>query len=446
MREGFPGGEQFAPSSQRREGGPLEEELTGEGSRRDALSSFLREASDDPRTLQDGLDVEKLNAVLREANAGDVEHVAERGGLDQFTTTFHPDIKYATLAAVERAKDEELTPELREARGFMEFFRGYLAEVGKRHKVELRTPESSNVIIGIGRKQTDGEAPIVGGFHAGLNEQGYKFFDATLQENMRMDTDEAPEYRVADMLRSLAHDSVHSAQYKLFGSASQRREHWERKRDAASQAMFDDPSATEEWVAANEGVDRMKRIEKISDADLRQYGSVMPGLDHGIKIDGKQTPLSLGAALFEYTTDRVAREAVREYQRTRGTMLPEPKNELERLARRDLGGERIDTDEVRWGELREKSNAFSAVNEMVSYGESILKPAEHVRSLLGPLCEDFDEAMEEAVFTGKFRKMKALRERMGELEPKAREQLQKYAKKGAMVLRPLFTEAPGSKE
>lgn len=461
MREGISNQERFTRSSARRgDGSSVERELTGEGSRRDVLFAFLQGASRDPEVLVNGLDMEELNAVLRAADAGTADYSPDRNvGLRSFTTAFHPDITYAPLAAIERAEEEELSPELRAARAFMEFLRRFLRERGQRYGAELCAPESERVIIGFSRRHTDGDAPIIGGFHAGLNEQGYKYYDATLQENIRMDTDETPEYRVADLLRSLAHDSVHAAQLKIFGSASSRIAHFERRRvemrkrhERQRAAVRDPESALPAEVAeaqerarrrAERGLqrllDRARHVATVSDAQLLQYGSILMGMDDPVTINGEQTPLPLGAALFEYTSDRVGREAVTAYHAARGTGLPEPANELERLSRMDLEGKRIAPEDVRWEEL--SGNARKAAEEMVKYHKSIVAPVEHVAHLFGALADDFEGALEEAVLTGKFRKMARLRERMQELDPAVLEELRGFAATGAVVMRPLFAGA-----
>lgn len=441
----------------------MQRALTGEGSRRDVLVTFLREASRDPAVLVSGLDMEKLHAALHAADAGTAEYSPDRStGLRSFFTAFHPDITYAPLAAIERAEEEELSPELSAARGFVGFLRDFLQERGRRNGVELRIPEGERVIIGFSRKGPVSDTPIIGGFHAGLNEQGYNYYDGTLQENIRMDTDEAPEYRVADVLRSLAHDTVHAVQFKLFGSASRRiarverileamrHRHRQERRAAAKEASssFAEISGPKERVRERVQharmlerlLDRARHVATVSDAQLLQYGSIIFGLDHPVTIHGEQTPIPLGAALFEHTVDRIAREAVAAYQVDRGAALPEPVNELERVARMDLEGTRIARKDVRWDELA--GNAREAAEQMVKYHESVVAPVAYVEGLLGPLVDDFGQAMEEAVLTGKFLKMLRLRERVHELDPPALEELRGFAEKGAMVMRPLFT-GPG---
>lgn len=426
--------ERFTPSSFDPETGrSLEQELNAPESRRGKLFAFLGEAAKDPRVLIDGMDVARLNAEVSAAEAGDTEFSDDARGPDVFKTTFHPDMRYAPLSAIERADEAALSPELRELRDFMPFLREYLRAKGKVHGIDLHAPESDRIIIGFAQREGVTDAPIVGGFHAGLNEQGYKFYDGTLQENIRLDAEESPEYRMADMLRSVAHDTVHASQYKLFGSSGTRVAFLGRKLDRRRQ------EGAEAWEvrALEDQLGLARYNEAASAAELRQYGLAMPANDHAIEIDGRQIPFSLGAMLFEYATDKIALEAVSAYLAREGKELPEPSTEIERLSRLDLAGKRIRREDVHWDAL--DGNGKRAAEEMVSFGDTMHAPAERILDLLGPLREPVLEAMAEAGFTGKFRKMKALRSRMDALAPEAKEALKGYAEKGAVFLRPLFT-------
>lgn len=390
--------EKFTPRTSRHPetGKPLQDDLEAQEGRRGVLFRFLADAAKRPETLRDGLDIDKLNSLI------DVEFRPHKPGgqsaEDRFMARFHPGIKYAPLSAIESAPDEALSPEMRELRDFMPFLRGKLREKALAADFEPKLPPGEAVVIGFGKK--DPEAELHGGYHASLNEQGYKIFDALLQENLRLDGAERPEYRALDVLRSVAHDFTHSTQFKLFGRAS-----------ADPERGYPGPE----------------------DISIKRYGLAMLGRDHAVEIDGEKRETSLGAALFEYATDDLAREIVREYLEERGG-LPEPESKLEELMLKDFRGEAISPEDAAGlPETEKETGEF-----MVKYGKDIVRPAEEVLRLMGPLRERMLAAMREASFTGKFTRVRDMRAWLDELPPENVAKLKEYALEGAIFLRPLF--------
>lgn len=386
--------EKFTPKTSKHPetGKPLKDDLEAPEGRRGVLTAYLERAAKDPDILRDGLDVQKLNGLIDVEFKQDGERVE-----DSFMARFHTGIKYAPLAAIESAPDAALSPEMRELRDFMPFLRRKLQEKARAVGFEPQLPPGEAVVIGFGKKDPD--AKLLGGYHASLNEQGYKIFDALLQENLRLDGSERPEYRALDVLRSVAHDFTHSTQYKLFGRVSADPDH---------------------GAAGPE------------DISIKRYGLSMLGKDHGITVDGKESRFSLAGSLFETATDGIAREIVQEYLDERG--LPAPESRLEELMLKDLRGEIITAEDVT--DLPEAERQTGEY--MVRYGQDILEPAERVLELMGPLRPALWTAMREASFTGKFTRVGDMRAWLDELPPENVAKLKEYAIKGAVFLRPLF--------
>ncbi len=422
--------ERFGPESSKHPESeqPLEKELHGPEGRRGVIFDFLEKEGRGPETLKTGLDTEKLNQLIKESGRGDVEYTEDGSIRDQFFTAFHPDVKYATVAAINGAPERELTPELRELKSFMPFLKNYILERAARHGAEPELPADDAVIIGFAKKEGREKTPLLGGYHASLSEQGNKVYDKTLQESVRLEGGDRQEYRTADVLRALAHDYAHSAEYKLYGRLSK------AIADARGRLAATPPGNERERQKLESKVAEAIARMNASDIDVRQYGLLMVGRDHAIEIDGEASGFSLGAALFEYATDKIGRECIAAYLKERGKDLPPPRNALERLELRDLAGERIADADLEGLEDRDHATG----SYMVEYGNKVLAPAHEALKRFGHLRAAAEEAVEEAALTGKFRKIKALRGRITELPPEDIDALRKYARKGAVFLRPLF--------
>lgn len=414
-----------------------EKKLHSETGRRGVLFSFLQKESEDPSLVDRGLDINNLNANLAEVDADDVllDFGSKKGRAGRFMARFSSDVKYVTAAALEKTDDGQLPTEcafeLSQLKKILPFLRDYTKKVAMRAGLDKSIISNEKIIIGFATKERDTEMPLTGGYHSDLSEQGYKAYDMVVQGNLRIDTSERPEYRAIDLLRGVAHDAVHSMQYKQWGGVAEKIAMYEKRLATAMQ----DGEPEEVHTQLKQRIATLKDEAPYTNLDLVQYGSAFFKKD----TSAEKNHVPLGAALFEYITDKIARESVKDFMKKEGITLPSPESQLEELDVRDWNGEAIQEQDVQGLEGKDEKIG----NIMKDYATDILDGAHEVLQALGPLREEFEEALTVCILSGKFTKMQEFGKRLNATDytlsdgtrlPK--EKFEEWAKH-TIILRPL---------
>ncbi len=378
--------------------------------RRGILFRILEEASTDPQILEQGLDVERLNQLLSESDAGSVNTISENAGLpSRFSMRLHADMKYAPLAAFENLKNPA-PEEIGALKGYLPFMDAFLKKKLGEAGAEQDPIPSSRVVIGFAKRDASKTAPVTGGYHSRLIEQGYRFHDAIIQANLRLDTSERSVYKIADLLRSITHDMIHALQYKLFHRLEDEIVRLQKKLDDIKDPLrhrlgwkkisSEDLETIRKTTEAD--LDELQRAKNETKLHVTQFGTFFPR---------KPSPSMEGdAAVFEYLTDKIAREGVLVYMEKEHYSFPENESEFEQLMHQDLDGQPIP--ERARKSFDRNSREYEIVKTMAKYGDTIIHPAEKILQAFGSLRAEIEAGLEEGFFTGKFHKLKEIGKRL----------------------------------